>query len=125
MFFDEKPHMTTDLRPLVIENSHFTFGNIEAWINILKSYQSTFPDHKVMLIYNGVPVNNLANLHKQVHNLNLERFELKVSGEDMNRKNVSKLRRLLMEGGGPNFKPFINRELYKVTQLFDAGSQGR
>ena len=38
MLFDEKPRMTTDLRPLVIENSHFTFGNIEAWINILKSY---------------------------------------------------------------------------------------
>ena len=118
MYEEEEVSKITDVRPLIIRNDHFTFGNVEAWMNILASYAAVHPDHKVTVFYDGLPVHNLISLYKRIGSLDTGKFEMQVAMPDRDKKNVSKLRRLLMEGAGPNFGPFINKERNRVLPLF-------
>jgi len=94
------------------------FGHIEAWINIIKSYESKHPDHQITILYEGQPVYNLAFLYRQRDTLNHEHFEILVDAPDGNRANVSKLIRMMVEGAGPNYQHFIAKELYQILKLF-------
>ena len=45
-------------------------------------------------------------------------FQMVVTAPDKNLKDVPKLYRFLVEGAGPNFARFIEKEMYQVLKLF-------
>ena len=104
-------------RNIVVTNEEFVYGNIEAWMNIIESYRNAHPDHVVVIIYEGEPVNDLKMLFRKGQP-NKEGFQLTVETPDGFLKDVPKLFRLLVEGAGTHYERFIQKELYKVLELF-------
>jgi hypothetical protein len=115
---DQKATYRTVPREIVITNRALEYGNIEAWTNIIASYRQLHPDHEVIILYEGEPVNSMLSLYKRGEALNLSAFQLAVSAPDSNWKDVPKLYRYLVEGASPGYKKFIEKELHKVLKLF-------
>jgi hypothetical protein len=105
-------------RKIVIDNEAFGFGNIEAWANIIRSYRELHPQHRVLVLYQGEPVANLASLFKLGKQVNRSAFELSVAANDQNFKHLAKLYRLLVEGAGKDFEKFLVPELHRTLKLF-------
>ena len=105
-------------RRIVVTNDHFQFGNIEAWINIIRSYKETNPDHVVTILYNDEPIRNITSLFKMPRPIRRDAFQLVVSANDQNLDAVPKLYRLLVEGAGPDFRKFLLRDIHQVLKLF-------
>ena len=114
---DGEPTIATAPRTIVISNEELVHGNIEAWMNIIASYKERHPEHAVVIHYEGEPVNNLQTLFRK-EQPNKEAFQLVVEAPDGFLKDVPKLFRLLVEGAGPNYRRFIEKELHKVLELF-------
>ena len=108
----------TEPREIVITNDALEYGNIEAWSNVIASYGQKHPDHQVIILYEGDPVHSVISLFKKSPNLNTNGFKLVVAAPDSNWKDVAKLYRYLVEGAGPNFNRFIQREIHQVRKLF-------
>ena len=115
---EEDNALVTESRAIIIENDHFTFGNVEAWISIIASYNLEHPDHIVTIFYDEMPVYNLISLYKRIGNLDTTKFEVQVAMPDRDKKNVNKLRALLREGAGKDFHPFITKARHRVLKLF-------
>lgn len=105
-------------RDIVITNPNFEYGNVEAWINVIESYRQSHPDHEVVILYEGVAVQNMISLFKMETEPNRQGFQMMVKAPDSNWKDVAKLYRLLVEGASPNFRKFIGKEMYQVLKLF-------
>ena len=108
----------TEPRDIIISNSTLEYGNIEAWINIIESYHAANPEHHVVILYEAEPVKSLFSLFKRETTINKAAFQVKVYAPDGNLKNVPKLYRFLVEGGGAGYKQFIKKEVYQVLHLF-------
>lgn len=115
-FYTPPPH--SPLRRIVIENEAFSFGNFEAWGNIIRSYEQAHPGHRVLLVYQGEPVQSLTYLFKLGKSLDLGAFEVAVAGEDRDFRDAGKLLRLLVEASGPGYERFIIREIHRTLKLF-------
>ncbi len=105
-------------RDIVITNPNFEYGNVEAWINVIESYRQLHPEHEVVIIYDGKPVQNMISLFKMESAPNRQGFQMTVKAPDANWKDVAKLYRLLVEGASPNFRRFLGKEMYQVLKLF-------
>ena len=105
-------------REIVITNQALEFGNIEAWTSVIASYNQKHPDHEVVIIYEGQRVNSMIALYKKIEKLNRNGFEMVVAAPDENWSDVPKLYRYLVEGAGPNYRKFIEKELHTVLKLF-------
>jgi hypothetical protein len=114
----EKPAYRTVPREIVITNRSLEYGNIEAWTSIIASYRQLHPEHDVLILYEGQPVVSMISLYKRGDKLNLGGFQLAVSAPDANWKDVPKLYRYLVEGASPAFGKFIEKEMYRVLDLF-------
>ena len=114
----EKPAYRTIPREIVITNRGLEYGNIEAWASIIASYRQRHPEHDVLILYEGEPVVSMISLYKRGAKLNLGGFQLAVSAPDANWKDVPKLYRYLVEGASPAFGKFIEKEVFRVLDLF-------
>ena len=114
----ESPKTTSEPRTIVISDDHFGFANMEAWLNIIRSYQAKHPGHKVHLSYAGEEIQNLKYMFKIERPVSPVGFQCYISTGDGNLKDVPKLVRLLVEGAGPNHGTFLTRELNRVLDLF-------
>lgn len=114
---EQTSHQTAP-RDIVITNSELVYGNIEAWMNIIESYQESHPHHHVEILYEGEPVHNMRTLFKFDTPPNRNAFQLVVKAPDANWKDVPKLYRFLVEGASPNYHRFIQKEMYQVLRLF-------
>jgi hypothetical protein len=114
----EKPTYRTVPREIVITNRTLEYGNIEAWTSIIASYRQRHPDHEVLILYEGEPVNSMLSLYKRHDKLNLNGFQLAVSAPDADWKDVPKLYRYLVEGASPAYRKFIEKEMFRVLDLF-------
>jgi len=114
----DKASYRTIPREIVITNRALEHGNIEAWTSIIASYRQRHPDHDVLILYEGEPVNNMLSLYKRDTKLNLNGFQLAVSAPDANWKDVPKLYRYLVEGASPAYGKFIEKEMFRVLDLF-------
>lgn len=112
------PPQHSPLRRIVIDNEDFGFGNVEAWANIIRSYEQSHPGHRVLLVYQGKPVMNFTYLFKLGKLVDREGFEVAVAAEDRDYRHTSKLLRLLVEGAGPDYERFITHEIHRVLKLF-------
>lgn len=114
----EPPAFVSEPRTIPITRDHFGFINIEAWLNIIRSYQAKYPHHRVHLIYRGEEIRNRMYLFKMARPIDKEGFQCYVSADDQDLGDTTKLYRLLMEGAGPNPHPFITQEVNRVLDLF-------
>ena len=109
---------STAPRDIVITNRSLENGNIEAWINIIQSYNAVHPEHQVIIYYEGTVISNMISLFKMEQNPNLNGFQMVVKAQDGDWKNVAKLYRFLVEGASPRFEQFIKKDVYQVLKLF-------
>ena len=114
----EKTVNKTAPREIVVTNSVLEYGNIEAWTNIIASYQQRHPEHQVIILYEGEPVSSVVSLFKLGKNLNPHGFQMAVAAADTEWKDVPKLYRYLVEASGPGFGKFLQREIHRVLKLF-------
>lgn len=114
----EVPPKQSPPRKIQIGNDAFGFGNIEAWVNIIRSYRELHPGHRVVLIYHGEMVHNPTYLFKLGKNLDRDAFQLTVAAPDQDFKHLAKLHRLLVEGAGPDYEKFLIREIHQTLRLF-------
>lgn len=109
---------TTAPRDIIVTNRALENGNVEAWINIIQSYNAAHPDHEVVIYYEGTAVNNMISLFKMQKAPNPNGFQMVVKARDGNLKDVAKLYRFLVEGGSARFERFIQKDMYQVLKLF-------
>ena len=105
-------------RRIVIENDAFGYSNLEAWLNIIRSYKELHPRHQVILRYHGEAVQNVMYLFKLGKPVDHNGFEVSVAAPDEDFQHVAKLYRLLVEGAGPDYGKFIVREVHRTLKLF-------
>jgi hypothetical protein len=99
-----------------VTNELFHNGNVEAWKNILESYQKKYPGNRVTIFYDGEMVNNINSLFKwgKVKVGNIIFFSVK--GDNI--KEIAKLKQYLSQGASPLFKHFIKKNPGAVLRLF-------
>lgn len=99
-----------------VSNELFHNGNVEAWKNIVESYQTAHPDLKVTVYHEGELIQDLNTLFKwgKVKHGGLIFFQ--VAGENI--KNVSKLKRYLYEGASQRFEAFLKKDINRPLELF-------
>lgn len=118
MSHEEENSVFTQAQRLVFTNSHFTYGNVEAWVSIIRSYLAIHPVHRVTMFYDGQPIHNLLSLYKRIGSLNTDLFEVRVATPDNDQADIAKLVRLLADGASPDYLRYIQKELHRVLELF-------
>lgn len=101
---------------IVVTNELFHNGNVEAWKNIIESYQLAHPSSKVIVFHEGALIQDLNALFKwgKVKNAGLLFFQIR----GVKVKNVSKLQKYLFEGASPRFEAFMKHDVNKALDLF-------
>jgi hypothetical protein len=106
----------TPKHAVLVSNEVFHNGNVEAWINIIESYQARFPDLQVSVFHRGERVANLNSLFKWGKVKHGDAIEFSVAGPEI--QGVSKLKLYLTEGASRNFMSYLKRDQNKLLPLF-------
>ncbi len=107
---------TTPKYSVQVTNELFHNGNVEAWKNIIQSYETHFNGSEVYVYFENERINNLNALFKWGKVKNGSMIFFSVSGKNI--QSVSKLQRYLFEGASPRFEKFLQKEISKVLHLF-------
>jgi hypothetical protein len=99
-----------------VSNELFHLGNVEAWKNIVESYETRHPGLKVHIFHDGQKVNNMNALFKWGKVKHGDVIVFSVAGEDI--KGVAKLQRYLYEGASIRFEKYIKKDVNKTLELF-------
>lgn len=99
-----------------VSNELFHNGNVEAWKNIIESYETKYPGLQVIVYHEGELIQDLNALFKwgKVKHGGLIMFQ--VAGENI--KGVSRLQKYLYEGASPRFEAFMKHDINKTLNLF-------
>ena len=89
---------------------------MEAWKNIVESYETSHPGNKVIVFHEGELIQDLNSLFKwgKVKHGGVIMFQ--VAGTNI--KNVSRLQKYLFEGASKRFEAFMKHDVNKVLPLF-------
>lgn len=99
-----------------VSNELFHNGNVEAWKNIIESYEAKYQGLQVIVYHEGELIQDLNALFKwgKVKHGGLIMFQ--VAGENI--KGVSRLQKYLYEGASPRFEAFMKHDINKALNLF-------
>lgn len=99
-----------------VTNELFHNGNVEAWKNIIESYETAHPGCKVIVYHEGELIQDLNSLFKwgKVKHGGLIMFQ--VAGNTI--KNVSRLQKYLHEGASKRYESFTKHDLNRTLNLF-------
>ncbi|MCE9597885.1 MAG: hypothetical protein K8S54_07945 [Spirochaetia bacterium] len=99
-----------------VTNELFHNGNVEAWKNIIESYETAHPGCKVIVYHEGELIQDLNSLFKwgKVKHGGLIMFQ--VAGNAI--KNVSRLQKYLHEGASKRYESFTKHDLNRTLNLF-------
>lgn len=99
-----------------VTNELFHNGNVEAWKNIIESYETAHPGCKVIVYHEGELIQDLNSLFKwgKVKHGGLIMFQ--VAGTNI--KNVSRLQKYLHEGASKRFEAFMKHDVNRTLSLF-------
>ncbi len=99
-----------------VSNELFHNGNVEAWKNIIESFEASHPDLTVTVFHDGELIQDLNTLFKwgKVKHGGLIFFQ--VAGENI--RNVSKLKRYLYEGASKRYESFMKKDMSRPLKLF-------
>lgn len=99
-----------------VTNELFHNGNVEAWRNIIESYQRKHQGNTVLLFHNGQRIKHISSLFKWGKVKVGDSILFSVVGEEI--KDVAKLKKYLYEGASHNFKYFVKKDVNAVLTLF-------
>lgn len=99
-----------------VTNELFHNGNVEAWRNIIESYQKKYPGNTVMLYHNGQRIKHISSLFKWGKVKTGDSIFFSLVGEEI--KDVAKLKKYLYQGAGVDFKYFVKNDPNTVLKLF-------
>jgi hypothetical protein len=99
-----------------VTNELFHNGNVEAWKNIIESFEAKHSDCKVIVYHEGELIQDLNSLFKwgKVKHGGIIFFQ--IAGHNI--KNVSRLQKYLFEGASKRFEAFLKRDVNKILNLF-------
>ncbi len=99
-----------------VTNELFHNGNVEAWKNIIESYEAKHVGNKVIVYHEGELIQDLNSLFKwgKVKHGGVIMFQ--VAGAQI--KGVSRLQKYLHEGASSRFEAFMKHDINKVLNLF-------
>lgn len=101
---------------IVVQNELFHNGNVEAWKKIITSYETTYPNLKVLVFYDNEHIKDLNTLFKW-GKVKFGTFILfSILGTEFT--DISKLRRYLAQGASPRFEDFLKGPPNQVLSLF-------
>lgn len=115
----QEPKTHKNLTPkysVQVTNELFHNGNVEAWKNIIESFEATHPECEAIVYHEGELIQDLNSLFKwgKVKHGGVLFFQ--ISGEKI--KGVSRLQKYLHEGASPRYEAFMKHDVNKVLNLF-------
>lgn len=99
-----------------VTNELFHNGNVEAWRNIIESYEKKYPSNMVMLYHNGQRIKHISSLFKWGKVKTGDSIFFSVVGEEI--KDIAKLKKYLYQGASESFKYFVKSDPNVVLTLF-------
>ncbi|MCX8029247.1 MAG: hypothetical protein N2712_04540 [Brevinematales bacterium] len=99
-----------------VTNELFHNGNVEAWKNVIESYNVKYPHLKVMVFHGGEQINDLNALFKWGKVKHGDTIFFCVAGRGI--KDISKLRKYLFEAASNRFHTFLKKDVNKPLELF-------
>ena len=102
-----------------VTNELFHNGNVEAWKRIIDSYKVKYPITKVTVYYDGEiihDINALFKWGKVKHGTSIYFSISAPTAEDI--KDISKMRKYLLEGASNRFEQFLRGPVGKILELF-------
>lgn len=106
----------TPLYAIPVTNELFHNGNVEAWKKIIQSYNSKYPDLKVLIYYEGERILDINTLFKWGKVKHGSSIMFAVAGADI--KDVAKLQRYLTQGASVRFEDFLRFPMNVTLKLF-------
>ncbi len=113
---DQRPRRTTPRYAVPVTNELFHYGNVEAWQNIIESYQKKYIDLKVHIFHREKPVYRISSLFKWGKVSVGDVIYFSVSGAEF--KDMAKLKKYLTIGASRRFMPFIKKNVNGSLELF-------
>ncbi|MBU2514385.1 hypothetical protein KJ966_23865 [bacterium] len=99
-----------------VTNELFHNGNVEAWRNIIESYEKKYVGSTILLFHNGQRIKHISSLFKWGKVKTGDSIFFSIVGEEI--KDVAKLKKYLYEGASHNFKYFVKKDVNLVLSLF-------
>lgn len=99
-----------------VSNELFHNGNVEAWRNIIESYEKKYVGCTVLLYHNGQRIKHISSLFKWGKVKTGDSIFFSVVGEEI--KDVAKLKKYLYQGASESFKYFVKKDVNVVLSLF-------
>ena len=99
-----------------VTNELFHNGNVEAWKNIIESYEVAYQGLRVLVFHGGEFINDINSLFKWGKVKHGDCIFFQVAGDNIQK--VSKFQRYLFEGASPRFEFFLKRDINKILNLF-------
>lgn len=113
---DEKKKRVTPKYAVQVTNELFHNGNVEAWRNIIESYEKKYPGTTILLYHNGQRIKHISSLFKWGKVKVGDSIFFSLVGEDL--KDIAKLKKYLFQGASHNFKYFVKKDVNTVLSLF-------
>jgi hypothetical protein len=101
---------------ITVTNELFHNGNVEAWKKIIESYETKYPDIKVVVFYDKEEIKDLNTLFKWGKVKHGTMIYIRLLAAEF--KDISKLRRYLFEGASNKFENFLRGAPGQKIQLF-------
>ncbi|OHD13963.1 MAG: hypothetical protein A2086_10525 [Spirochaetes bacterium GWD1_27_9] len=101
---------------VIVSNELFHNGNVEAWKKIIASYETKYPDTKVLVFYEGEQIQDINTLFKWGKVKHGTNIYFALLGPEF--RDISKLRRYLAQGASNRFEDFLKGDPTKVLVLF-------
>lgn len=99
-----------------VTNELFHNGNVEAWRNIIESYQNKHEGNTVLLYHNGQRIKHISSLFKWGKVKTGDSIYFSIVGEEI--KDVAKLKKYLFQGASEDFKYFVKKDVNVALNLF-------
>lgn len=99
-----------------VSNELFHNGNVEAWRNIIESYEKKHPGNTILLFHNGQRIKHISSLFKWGKVKTGDSIFFSIVGDEI--KDVAKLKKYLYQGASESFNYFIKKDVNVVLSLF-------
>ncbi|MBT4089860.1 MAG: hypothetical protein HN580_23525 [Deltaproteobacteria bacterium] len=107
---------TTPRYAVPVTNELFHYGNVEAWQNIIESYQKKYTDLKIQIFHRDKPVYRISSLFKWGKVSVGDVIHFSVRGSEF--RDMAKLKKYLTVGASARFLPFIKKNVNSSLELF-------
>ncbi len=99
-----------------VSNELFHNGNVEAWRNIIESYERKYTGCTVLLFHSGQRIKHISSLFKWGKVKVGDSIFFSIVGEEI--KDVAKLKKYLFQGASESFNYFVKQDVNAVLSLF-------